>query len=49
MSTPDCGYVSRMFKKAKKLIKFAWILQADGRLTFKSAFSDVFSNKPHVP
>jgi len=38
-----------MFEMAKKLIKCAWILQADGRLTFKSAFFDVVSNKPRVP
>lgn len=38
-----------MFKNAEKPVKFAWILQTDGRSTFKSAFSDVFSNEPHVP
>lgn len=48
MNTPDSGYVQRIFKNAKKPIKFPRILQTDGRSTFKSAFSDVLSNEPHV-
>lgn len=48
MSSPDSGYVQRILKNAKKPMKFLWILQTDGRSTFKSAFSDVFSNEPHV-
>lgn len=48
MSTSGSEYVQRILKNAKKPIKFPWILQTDGRSTFKSAFSDVLSNEPHV-